>query len=57
MSGYAHSGLTEDAYEDREALQRAVRILNKRWGDDGDATFVAGSLTDWIERVNWENEA
>lgn len=56
MSGYRNSGLTEAAYEDREALQRAARVLNDRWGDDGDATFLSGSLADWIARVDWEEE-
>ena len=56
MSGYANSGLTEDAYEDRAILERAVKIINARWGDDGDATFTAGTLADWIRRVDWEEE-
>jgi len=56
VSGYRNSGLSEGAYEDRETLRQAVRILNTRWGDDGDATFVSGSLNDWINRIDWEEE-
>ena len=52
MSG----GLGDAAYEDRLALERAVEIINTRWGDDGDATFVSGSLADWIRRVDWSRE-
>jgi hypothetical protein len=56
VSGYKNSGLTEEAYEDRATLEKAVFIINARWGDDGDATFLSGTLADWIRRVDWEEE-
>jgi len=29
MSGYKHSGLTEEEYEDREILLKAIEIIKK----------------------------
>lgn len=30
MSGYKHTGLTQEEYEDREILQKAMEILRKK---------------------------
>lgn len=33
MSGYRHSGLTQEQYEDRETLRDAVSVVERRWPD------------------------
>jgi hypothetical protein len=53
MSGYRHSGMTEQAYRDREALREAVEILN-RYECEDDTAHVSGTLSDWINRVDWD---
>lgn len=31
MSGYRHSGLTREDYEDREVLRAALEVIKRRW--------------------------
>lgn len=31
MSGYRHSGLDQESYEDRQALRDAVEVIERRW--------------------------
>jgi hypothetical protein len=41
MSGYRNSGLTEQEFEDREALKRAIEVIGRLWAG---RTVTKGSL-------------
>lgn len=38
MSGYRHSGLDQQSYEDREKLREAVEVIERRWPIHRNAT-------------------
>ncbi len=37
--------------QDRAALQAAMEVVERRWGDDEDVKYTAGTLHDLIERL------
>lgn len=39
---------------DRAVLNEAVEIIDRRWGDVSDGSFVSGSLYDLINNMWWE---
>lgn len=56
MSGYANSGCTESAYEDRRTLRLAVQIIRERRGATAEGAFLSGRLEDFIGHIEWEDE-
>lgn len=50
MSGYRHSGLTQEQYDDREILRGAARVIRRRWpGLEGDTLIALADLAVQIE--------
>lgn len=53
MSGYRHSGLTQQGYEDREQLLDAAELVEKRW--PGEYPVLCRDLRDLGDMISEES--
>jgi hypothetical protein len=49
MSGYKHSGMTREDYEDREQLRSIAELIEERW--PGECPILLTELGALIERI------
>jgi hypothetical protein len=55
VSGYRHSGMSEQDHDDRQALLDAVSVIERRWPDE--QPVLVRDLRDLVETVGEEAEA
>lgn len=53
MSGYGHSGLEREEWEDRRVLRRAIVVVERRW--PGKFDRVTSDLAWLCERIEQES--
>ena len=54
MSGFRHTGLTEQQYWDRASLMEAIGVIHERYRDCPDAMYASGVLRDLCSRIDEE---
>lgn len=55
MSGYAHSGMSREDYEDRERLHGIAALIEERW--PGEHSVLCRDLRDLGDTISEEEEA
>lgn len=54
VGGYRHSGMSQQEYEDRQALLDAVAVIERRW--PGEQSVLVRDLRDLAETVDEESD-